>query len=100
MAVKGYIYACDEFVETKLTFDDLRRRELIIGAVKSAVRECVGLDAEEVEFVRSVISKDWVVLEYEVKTRFTTLRPRLIFPNGDPAKAMEGAEKALRSSGL
>ena len=98
--MKGYVYVCDEFVETKLTFEDLRRRELIIGAVKSAVRECLGVEAEEVELVRSVMAKEWVILEYEARTKFAAIRPRVIFTNGDPAKALEEAEKVLRSGGL
>ncbi|MEM0463632.1 hypothetical protein [Pyrobaculum sp.] len=85
---------------TGLTFEDLRRRELIIGAVKNAVRECLDAEAEEVTLARGVMAKDWVVLEYEARTKFTTLRPRLIFTKGDPAKALEEAERVLRSGGL
>ncbi|MEM4754820.1 hypothetical protein [Pyrobaculum sp.] len=98
-AMKAYIY-CDEFVETKLTFEDLRRRGLIIGAVKNAVRECLDVEAEEVELVRSVMAKDWAVLEYEARTKFATLTPRVIFTNGDPVRALEEAERVLRSGGL
>nr|WP_181953833.1 hypothetical protein [Pyrobaculum arsenaticum] len=83
-----------------MSFEDLGRREVVIEAVKNAVRECFGAEAEEVEFVRSVMGKDWVVLEYEARTRFAALRPRLIFTKGDPAKAMEEAERVLQSGGL
>ncbi|AFA39402.1 hypothetical protein Pogu_1375 [Pyrobaculum oguniense TE7] len=95
--MKGYIYACDEFVETKLTFEDLTRRGLITGAVKNAVRECLDAEAVEVELVRTVMAKEWVVLEYEAKTKFAALGPRLTFTKGDPAKAMEEAEHVLQS---
>ncbi|MEM1568645.1 MAG: hypothetical protein QXI84_09205 [Thermofilaceae archaeon] len=51
-------------------------------------------DAEtvEVEFVQSVAAKDWVVLEFEARTKYAMLRPRLIFTNGDPVKALEEAD--------
>ncbi|AFA38048.1 hypothetical protein Pogu_0021 [Pyrobaculum oguniense TE7] len=67
---------------------------------KNAVRECLGVEAEEVELVRSVMAKEWVVLEYKARTKFATLRPRVIFTKGDPAKALEEAEKVLGSGGL
>ena len=100
VAVEGYIYVCDELVETKLTFDDLTRRGLITGAVKNAVRECLGVEAEEVEFVRGLMANDWAVLEYEARTKFAAIRPRVIFTKGDPAKALEETERVLRGGGL
>ncbi|AFA40185.1 hypothetical protein Pogu_2158 [Pyrobaculum oguniense TE7] len=98
-AMKAYVYVCDEFAEIGLTFRDLTRRGLITGAVKNAVRECLDAEAEEVELARGVMAKDWAVLEYEAKTKFATLRPRVIFTNGDPAKALEEAEKMPHSGG-
>ncbi|NYR15074.1 hypothetical protein HC235_03715 [Pyrobaculum arsenaticum] len=98
--MKAYVYVCDEFAEIGLTFRDLTRRGLITGAVKSAVRECLGVDVEEVTLVRGIMAKDWVVLEYEARTKFAAIRPRVIFTKGDPAKALEEAEKVLRSGGL
>ena len=92
-----FIYICDQFVETGLSFDDLRRRERIIAEVKRAFRECVGVEAEEVDFVRSVMAKDWVVLEYEVRAKIGTLRARVVFTSGNPAKALEEAERVLWS---
>ena len=56
--MSGYIYICDQFVETGLSFDDVRRRERVTGEVKRAFRECVGVEAEEVEFVRSVMARE------------------------------------------
>ncbi|MEM2025671.1 MAG: hypothetical protein QXW94_05205 [Desulfurococcaceae archaeon] len=47
----------------------------------------------------SVMSKDWVVLVYEARTKFTTLRPRIVFTEGDPAKALEEVEKVFWSGG-
>ena len=60
-------------MEAGLFLEDWKRREAVIEAVKSAVRECVGVDAVEVEFARSVMGKDWVVLEYEARTKFAAL---------------------------
>ena len=38
--------------------------------------------------------------EYEARTKFTTLRPRVISTKEDPAKALEEAERVLRGGGL
>mgnify|MGYP001770647497 CR=1 FL=1 len=54
---------------------------------------CVGMEAEDAELVRGVMAKDWVVLEYEVRAKFTTLRARIVFTDGDPKKALEEAER-------
>ena len=95
--MKGYIYICDEFVETDLVFDDLRNRDKIIAEVKRAFRQCVGVEAEEVDFVRSAMARDWVVLEYEVRSKFAALRARVVFTDGDPRKALEEAERVAWS---
>ncbi len=65
--------------------------------MKNAVRE--RLDAEETRLIRGVMTKERAVLEYEVKTKFATLRPRLVFTKGNPAKALEEAEKTFQSGG-
>ena len=97
--MKGYIYVCDEFVETGLVFEDLRRRERIVPELFSAFRECVGVEAESAELVRSVMARDWAVLEYEVRAKFATLRARVVFTDGDPAKALEEAERVAWRGG-
>ena len=100
--MKGYIYICDVFIvfmKADLVFDDLKNRDKIIAEVKRAFRQCVGVEAEEVDFVRSVMARDWVVLEYEVRSKIAALRARVVFTDGDPAKALEEAERVLRSGG-
>ncbi|ABP50444.1 MAG: hypothetical protein QW677_06570 [Pyrobaculum sp.] len=59
----------------------------------------MGVDVVEVKLALSVMSKDWVVLVYEARTKFTTLRPRIVFTEGDPAKALEEVEKVFWSGG-
>ena len=97
--MKGYIYICDEFMKAGLVFEELRNRDKIIAEVKEAFRECVGVEAESAELVRSVMARDWVVLEYEVKAKFITLRARVVFTDGDPRKALEEAERVAWSGG-
>ena len=95
--MKGYIYICDKFIETELTFNDLKNRDKIIAEVKRAFRECVGVEAESVELARGVMAKDWAVLEYEVRSKIGTLRARVVFASGSPKKALEEAERVAWS---
>ena len=77
----------------------MRRRERIVSELYKAFRECVGVEADEVDFVRSVMAREWVVLEYEVRSKFAALRARVVFTDGDPAKALEEAERVAWSGG-
>ena len=44
----------------------------------------MGVEADEVDFVRSVMARDWV-LEYEVRSKIATLRARVVFTDGKPS---------------
>ena len=97
--MRGYVYVCDEFMKAGLVFEELRNRDKIIAEVKEAFRECVGVEAEEVRLARGVMARDWVVLEYEVRSKIAALRARVVFTDGDPAKALEEAERVSWSGG-
>ena len=59
----------------------------------------MGVEAESAELVRSVMAREWLVLEYEVRSKFAALRARVIFTDGDPRKALEEAERVSWSGG-
>lgn len=58
VSVRGYVNICGEFKETGLTLDDLKNRDKIAVEVRRAFVECVGVEAEEIKCVRSVMAKD------------------------------------------
>ena len=74
-----------------MIFKDMKRQELIIKEVRRAVREYIGVEAESVGLIRGVVAKDWVVLEYEARTKFATLRPHVIFTKGNPRRSLRGS---------
>ena len=74
----------------------MRRRERVIKEVRRAFTECVGVQAEDVKFVRSVMAKDWVVLEHEARAKIAELRARMVFTNGNQPRPLKRLGGGIR----
>ena len=91
--MRGYVYVCGKFIDTGLRLEVGRERNRIYAAAWRAFEECTGVEAPEVVYVWSAVSNDWAAFEYEARTKVGRFPVWAIFTDGDPAKALEEAQR-------